>query len=164
MFNLGPMELAVILVLALLVFGPKKLPEIGKGVGQAMREFKRASRDLMDSFHDAMDDRPRSVPAVDSYQPPTSSEDTPYPYEPPGTVATTDEPPPAGGESYTPEAPPAEPEHGEAPQLVAAVPTGDDHLDGSMTPAPPHAEPSPAPAAAATEPVQPSAHEPERTI
>jgi sec-independent protein translocase protein TatA len=41
------MELFVVLVIALLVFGPKKLPEIGRGVGSAIREFKRHSRDLM---------------------------------------------------------------------------------------------------------------------
>lgn len=56
---LGPMELFVILVIALLVFGPKKLPEIGRGVGSAIREFKRHSRDLM-SYMDE-DPEPRRV-------------------------------------------------------------------------------------------------------
>jgi sec-independent protein translocase protein TatA len=39
-FNIGPMELVVVLVIALLVLGPKKLPEVGKSLGKGMREFK----------------------------------------------------------------------------------------------------------------------------
>ena len=38
--NIGPMELIVVLVIALVVLGPKKLPEIGKSLGKGMREFK----------------------------------------------------------------------------------------------------------------------------
>ena len=49
--NVGPLELAVVLVLALLVFGPKKLPEIGRSAGEAIREFRKASRELMSQFH-----------------------------------------------------------------------------------------------------------------
>jgi sec-independent protein translocase protein TatA len=48
--NLGPAELLVILAIALIVFGPKKLPEIGKGVGNALREFNKARNDFMDSL------------------------------------------------------------------------------------------------------------------
>lgn len=38
--NIGPMELAIILVIALIVLGPKKLPEMGRSIGNGMREFK----------------------------------------------------------------------------------------------------------------------------
>ena len=38
--NIGPMELIVILAIALIVLGPKKLPEVGRSVGKGMREFK----------------------------------------------------------------------------------------------------------------------------
>ncbi len=38
--SLGPAEILVILVVALIVLGPKKLPEVGKGLGKGMREFK----------------------------------------------------------------------------------------------------------------------------
>ena len=44
MFNLGPMELVVILVLALLIFGPGKLPEVGRALGKSLNEFRRAAR------------------------------------------------------------------------------------------------------------------------
>ena len=41
-FNVGPMELIVVLVIALVVLGPKKLPEVGKSLGRGMREFKES--------------------------------------------------------------------------------------------------------------------------
>jgi sec-independent protein translocase protein TatA len=40
MVNVGPMELIIVLVIALLVLGPKRLPEAGRAVGKGMREFK----------------------------------------------------------------------------------------------------------------------------
>jgi sec-independent protein translocase protein TatA len=40
--NIGPMELVVILAIALIVLGPKKLPEVGRSVGKGMREFKES--------------------------------------------------------------------------------------------------------------------------
>jgi sec-independent protein translocase protein TatA len=39
-FNIGPMELAIVLVIALIVLGPKRLPEVGRSLGRGMREFK----------------------------------------------------------------------------------------------------------------------------
>src|SRR5512137_1439097 len=44
--SIGPAELVLIFVIALLVFGPKKLPEIGRSVGKALREFKRTSEEI----------------------------------------------------------------------------------------------------------------------
>lgn len=38
--NIGPLEIAIVLIIALLVFGPKRLPELGKSVGKGIREFK----------------------------------------------------------------------------------------------------------------------------
>ena len=39
-FNVGPLELVIVLVIALIVLGPKKLPEFGRSIGSGMREFK----------------------------------------------------------------------------------------------------------------------------
>jgi sec-independent protein translocase protein TatA len=38
--NIGPLEIAVVMVIVLVVFGPKRLPELGKSVGKGIREFK----------------------------------------------------------------------------------------------------------------------------
>jgi sec-independent protein translocase protein TatA len=40
--GIGPMELIVVLVIALLIFGPKKLPDLGRSIGGGMREFKNS--------------------------------------------------------------------------------------------------------------------------
>jgi sec-independent protein translocase protein TatA len=40
--NVGPLELIVVLIIALIVLGPKRLPEVGRSVGKGMREFKEA--------------------------------------------------------------------------------------------------------------------------
>lgn len=46
MFGLGPTELIVILAIALIIFGPSKLPEIGKAIGRGINEFKTAATDI----------------------------------------------------------------------------------------------------------------------
>jgi sec-independent protein translocase protein TatA len=45
----GPMELILLLVIVLIIFGPGKLPDIGNAVGKGIREFRKASTDLEDS-------------------------------------------------------------------------------------------------------------------
>ena len=54
MGQLGFQELFVIFLIALLVFGPRKLPELGKSLGKGLREFKRATEDLKSSWEDHM--------------------------------------------------------------------------------------------------------------
>lgn len=49
-FGIGLPEMALILVIALLVFGPKKLPEIGRSLGKALRGFQEASREFESEF------------------------------------------------------------------------------------------------------------------
>jgi TatA/E family protein of Tat protein translocase len=68
MGNLGMPELILILALALLLFGPKKLPEIGKQVGKALGEFKRTSNELKRTIEDEMD-RATKEPPKDSPPP-----------------------------------------------------------------------------------------------
>ncbi len=50
MFGMGMQELIVIFVIALLIFGPKKLPEIGRSLGRGLAEFKRASEELKEGL------------------------------------------------------------------------------------------------------------------
>ena len=61
----GPMELILLLVIILIIFGPGKLPDIGNAVGKGIREFRRASSDLEDSVRGepkrpAQEERPAS--------------------------------------------------------------------------------------------------------
>jgi sec-independent protein translocase protein TatA len=50
MFGLGPMELVLIFLVILLVFGAKRIPEIAHGIGKGITEFKKAARDVTDEF------------------------------------------------------------------------------------------------------------------
>jgi sec-independent protein translocase protein TatB len=50
MFGIGMPEMILILAVALIVFGPKKLPELGKSLGRALGEFKRATNDIKESI------------------------------------------------------------------------------------------------------------------
>jgi TatA/E family protein of Tat protein translocase len=61
MFGIGMTELAVILVVALIVFGPTKLPELARSLGRAMAEFRRASTDLRQTLREAVEE-PRVAP------------------------------------------------------------------------------------------------------
>jgi TatA/E family protein of Tat protein translocase len=56
LFGMGSMEILVIMIVALIIFGPGRLPEIGAQVGKAVRDFRRATRDLTAEFQDSIDD------------------------------------------------------------------------------------------------------------
>jgi sec-independent protein translocase protein TatA len=59
--NIGPMELIVVLIIALLVIGPKKLPEVGRSLGKGMREFKDSlSGDSRDDEEDVVPPLPQA--------------------------------------------------------------------------------------------------------
>ena len=52
MGSIGMPEMLVILVIALIIFGPRKLPELGKSLGKSLAEFKRASNDLRNTLEE----------------------------------------------------------------------------------------------------------------
>jgi TatA/E family protein of Tat protein translocase len=70
MFGIGMTELLVILIVALIVFGPSKLPELARSLGRAMAEFRRASNDLRSSFREAVEEPPK--PATPEPAPPAA--------------------------------------------------------------------------------------------
>ena len=57
--NVGPMELVLVLAVALIVLGPKKLPEVGRSLGKGMRDFK----DALAGQHDHRDDEDDEISA-----------------------------------------------------------------------------------------------------
>ena len=59
-FSVGPMELVIVLVIALIILGPKRLPEAGKSLGRGMREFKNS---IAGMSHTDEDDEPAAVEA-----------------------------------------------------------------------------------------------------
>ena len=84
LFNLGGGEIILILALILILFGARKLPELAKGLGQGIKEFKKATREVTDEVQNAMDEPPAppqkrlpsSAPAPEN-QPHTVSQSTP---------------------------------------------------------------------------------------
>src|SRR5688572_33098743 len=69
MFDIGLQELALIFVIALLVFGPKNLPQLGRSLGRAMREFRRASDEFRSTIEtnlkiNELDPLPDPTPAA----------------------------------------------------------------------------------------------------
>jgi sec-independent protein translocase protein TatB len=89
MFGLGFGEIVIILVLALVLLGPQRLPDAAKQLGKAMRDFKKATDDVKDQFESAMYEDERRVRAAPP--PPESSPESPPPAIPAGGV------PPAAG-------------------------------------------------------------------
>jgi TatA/E family protein of Tat protein translocase len=93
MFDIGLQEMLVIGVLALLVFGPSKLPELGRMVGRAMREFRRASDEFRSTvetnLHINDPDPPPPDPIVADTSEPSTPTSLPSELEPisPETVA-----------------------------------------------------------------------------
>ena len=61
MFGLGGGEMAILLLIILLVFGPSQIPKMARGLGQAMREFRKAQREIGDEIN--RDDAASKPPA-----------------------------------------------------------------------------------------------------
>jgi len=105
--SLGPAEILVILVIALLVFGPNKMPDIAKQVGKGFREFRRVQQHLKSELRDV----------VSEFDSPSSAtvEQQPVPMLPPKDDAA----PPAPADA----APPAAPAAPASPAATAPLPS-----------------------------------------
>lgn len=71
MFGIGVPELILILVVGLIVFGPSKLPEVGRAVGKGLREFRKAQAALTTAMNEP--DPPKQAPAQPAPQPATTA-------------------------------------------------------------------------------------------
>ena len=101
-FNIGPLELILVLAIALLVIGPGKLPQVGKSIGESIREFRKATTDVQEA---AKVDLSPIAPAAT----PAPAPATPAPVAPAATPAATaalpaSDPAPAAGTGSDPAA------------------------------------------------------------
>lgn len=119
MFGLGMSEILLILAIALIVFGPKKLPELGRSLGQAMREFRNATNELRATLN--IDDEVKAVTkSIEDIRDPLALKSKPA-----GKPATSPPEPPAssGGQEESP------------PAATQPMPVSDDDLPGTDLPA-----------------------------
>jgi sec-independent protein translocase protein TatB len=156
MFGMGAGELILILVLVLLIFGPKKLPDLAKGIGKALREFRRASTDLQAqvSGDNDLGDAMREVQAAASGMPSPAELQA-------ARRARELETPPVPTDAVTPAAPLAEAREvapkpaGDGPAATAdaaAAPGAAVAADAAAAPETPAAADAAAPPAAAAPP------------
>ena len=78
----GPLELVIILVIALLILGPGKLPDVGAALGKSIREFRKASTDVQDAVKVDTSPLPPETPAATA-QAPAAVAETAAPVAPP---------------------------------------------------------------------------------
>ena len=69
MGNLGWAEIMIVLVIALIVFGPRKLPELGKTLGQSLAQFKRASEDFKRTWESEVETEKRRLDVYEPVEP-----------------------------------------------------------------------------------------------
>lgn len=81
----GGWEIVLILAVVLILFGAKKLPELAKGLGQGIKEFKKATTEVSNEINSAMDDSPR-------YSPPRQIDNPAQPQARPADAATASNP------------------------------------------------------------------------
>ena len=74
-FNVGPVELIIVLVIALLVIGPRRLPEMGNAVGKTIREFRKASTDISEATSLETEAKPASATTTAGAAPAASPAD-----------------------------------------------------------------------------------------
>ena len=95
--SIGMPELIIILVIALIIFGPRKLPELGRSLGRSINEFKKASNELRSTLEEEIrvEETREHTTAAASATPPAA---TPPPVDP-GTVSRTTTAPGTGTHS-----------------------------------------------------------------
>lgn len=77
-WTLGGTEIVLLVLVVLILFGAKKIPELAKGMGQGIKEFKKATREVTDEIQNAADDKPdksaaQNKSATDHQSPPAQT-------------------------------------------------------------------------------------------
>lgn len=71
MFGFGPAEMMIVFIIVLLIFGPSQLPKLAKGLGNAMREFRKAQHEISDELNrEPTETRPDAPPQPADSTPP----------------------------------------------------------------------------------------------
>ena len=69
--GLGGWEWVIVILAVLLLFGARKIPELARGLGQGIKEFKKATREVTDEIHNASNETPQAPkPKVENQSPP----------------------------------------------------------------------------------------------
>ncbi len=130
--GMGPMELMLILVLALIIFGPGKLPEIAGQVGKVVRDFRRTTSELSSEFSRTLslevEERRATTPPAEAQ---TDAYAAPAPPVPETLLTTTDTP---VAHVEPSEAPPAVAVQEAAPTVAAASTPGKRTYDADLAP------------------------------
>ena len=82
----GPLELVIILVIALLILGPGKLPDVGAALGKSIKEFRKASSDVQEAVSVKVDTSPLPPAAAASAAPVPNVLSAPAPVAPPAAA------------------------------------------------------------------------------
>jgi TatA/E family protein of Tat protein translocase len=135
MFNIGPLELMVILLLALVVVGPSRLPEVGRSIGKGLRELRKVQDEMRDSINFNLDEPVRPPKPAPTRRSPRRSER-------PAPAPRDDDPVPASAED--PVSRTAEPVIEDGPRGIETRSTEPDapaepDVSGGPDPAPPPA-------------------------
>jgi len=122
MFNIGPQELLVVLIVALIIVGPKRLPELGRTIGRALNEFRKIQDEVKDMVKFDLGADP--VEVEDPIMSGSTSFSDPHEFDP---EAEADEEPDEGEESGGDDGGPAEREMTHSERVIAAM--ADDEVD-----------------------------------
>ena len=93
--SIGMPELIIIFVIALIIFGPRKLPELGRSLGKSLAEFKRASNELRNTLEEEIrleEQKPKVEEPIHRTEPSHTVEAAPATIEPHGTIEPHEEP------------------------------------------------------------------------
>ena len=118
MFGIGFQEMLIILVVVLIFFGPKRLPDLAKSIGKGIAEFKKASEEVRKGIEDAVKEESAGDGHPTAETPATAAggtEPAPQPTEPAAPPAAATDTTPAKGEAQVHAAPGAVPERATDP-------------------------------------------------
>ena len=75
MFGIGAGEFIVIIIVGLIVFGPSKLPEVGRAIGKGLREFRKAQAALSQTLNEPLESEKKSTPPVETEKKSVTADD-----------------------------------------------------------------------------------------